>query len=50
MLLQDTGMRIGECLEMNVADLDFHHRMILLCGIGKPIMKSGKQSEGDSRE
>ncbi|MBG9733809.1 integrase [Paenibacillus alvei] len=30
MLLQDTGMRIGECLELNVDDLDFHHRMILL--------------------
>ncbi|MFL1672135.1 tyrosine-type recombinase/integrase [Paenibacillus dendritiformis] len=30
MLLQDTGMRIGECLELNVDNIDFHHRMILL--------------------
>jgi integrase/recombinase XerD len=30
LLLQDTGMRIGECLELNVEDIDFQHRMILL--------------------
>lgn len=30
MLLQDTGMRIGECLAIEVDHIDFKHRMILL--------------------
>lgn len=30
MILQDTGMRISECLNINLDDIDFHHRMILL--------------------
>lgn len=30
MLLQDTGMRIGECLALNVNLIDFKHRMILV--------------------
>jgi integrase/recombinase XerD len=30
MLLQDTGMRIGECLTLEVEDLDFKHRIILV--------------------
>lgn len=30
LLLQDTGMRIGECLELNVDDFDFKQKMILL--------------------
>lgn len=30
MLLQDTGMRIGECLAIGVDCIDFKHRMILL--------------------
>lgn len=30
MLLQDTGMRIGECLAVEVDNIDFKHRMILL--------------------
>ncbi|MEW5320552.1 tyrosine-type recombinase/integrase [Geobacillus thermoleovorans] len=30
MLLQDTGMRIGECLALTVDDIDFKHRMILV--------------------
>jgi len=29
MLLQDTGMRIGECLALEVENIDFKHRMIL---------------------
>ncbi|WP_419146636.1 tyrosine-type recombinase/integrase [Priestia endophytica] len=30
MLLQDTGMRIGECLALKVDDIDFKHKMILV--------------------
>lgn len=30
MLLQDTGMRIGECLALTVNLIDFQHRMILV--------------------
>jgi integrase/recombinase XerD len=30
MLLQDTGMRITECLALNVESIDFKHRMILV--------------------
>ena len=30
MLLQDTGMRIGECLLIEAENIDFKHRMILL--------------------
>ncbi|MER2079011.1 tyrosine-type recombinase/integrase [Psychrobacillus psychrotolerans] len=30
MLLQDTGMRIGECLAIVVTNIDFKHRMILV--------------------
>jgi integrase/recombinase XerD len=30
MLLQDTGMRIGECLELIIDSIDFKHKMILL--------------------
>lgn len=30
MLLQDTGMRTGECLAAEVDNIDFKHRMILL--------------------
>ncbi|WP_236588134.1 tyrosine-type recombinase/integrase [Tumebacillus amylolyticus] len=30
MLLQHTGMRIGECLEIEVEQIDFKHRMVLL--------------------
>ncbi|PEL63777.1 tyrosine-type recombinase/integrase [Bacillus wiedmannii] len=30
MLLQDTGMRIGECLAIEVDSIDFKHRMMLL--------------------
>jgi integrase/recombinase XerD len=30
MLLQDTGMRIGECLAITMDAIDFKHRMILL--------------------
>lgn len=30
MLLQDTGMRIGECLLLEVDNIDFKHRMILV--------------------
>lgn len=30
MLLQDTGMRIGECLQLIVDAVDFKHKMILL--------------------
>ncbi|MCY9589476.1 integrase [Paenibacillus chitinolyticus] len=30
LLLQDTGMRIGECLELGVDAIDFKHKMILL--------------------
>ncbi|MGE7601285.1 tyrosine-type recombinase/integrase [Peribacillus sp. NPDC097675] len=30
MLLQDTGMRIGECLAIEADHIDFKHRMILL--------------------
>ncbi|WAH39022.1 tyrosine-type recombinase/integrase [Alicyclobacillus dauci] len=30
MLLQDTGMRISECLEILVESIDFQHKMILL--------------------
>jgi integrase/recombinase XerD len=30
MLLQDTGMRIGECLALFVESIDFKHRMILV--------------------
>ncbi|GAC43016.1 site-specific integrase [Paenibacillus popilliae] len=28
MLLQDTGMRIGECLDLTIDDFDFHHRQV----------------------
>lgn len=30
LLLQDTGMRIGECLELTVDAIDFKNKMILL--------------------
>ncbi|MED4238955.1 tyrosine-type recombinase/integrase [Priestia megaterium] len=30
MLLQDTGMRIGECLALKADDIEFKHRMILV--------------------
>lgn len=30
MILQDTGMRIGECLSLEVESIDFKHRMILV--------------------
>ena len=30
MLLQDTGMRIGECLAIDSDNIDFKHRMILV--------------------
>lgn len=30
MLLQDTGMRIGECLDITINSIDFQHKMILL--------------------
>ena len=30
MLLQDTGMRIGQCLSLEVDNIDFKHRMILV--------------------
>lgn len=30
MLLQDTGMRIGECLALTIEAIDFKHRMILV--------------------